>query len=79
MPNCPNNKDIFFWEDDKNKIASVNEEIIEEEKKEFIESFQKFHSSSKDIYELLLKIGEANNINPEVLDLIKQNKDKKVQ
>lgn len=78
MPDCPNNKDIFFWEDDKNKIASVNEEIIEEEKNEFIESFQKFHSSSKDIYELLLKIGEANNINPEVLDLIKQNKDKKV-
>lgn len=77
-PNCPKCEDIFFWDDDKIKTASVNEERIEENKKDFIESFKEFHSSSKNIYELLIKIGEANNINPDVIDLIKQKKDLKV-
>jgi hypothetical protein len=77
-PNCQKCEDIFFWDDDKIKTASVNEERIEENKKDFIESFKEFHSSSKNIYELLIKIGEANNINPDVIDLIKQKKDLKV-
>ena len=77
-PECPKCEDIFFWEDDKIKTASINEEIIEENKKDFIESFKEFHSSSKNIYELLINIGEANNINPEVIELIKQKKDLKV-
>lgn len=77
-PSCPKNEDIFFWDEDK-KTVMVEEEKIEENKDELIESFQKFHSSSKDIYDLLLKIGEANHINPEVLDLIKQNKDLKTK
>ena len=77
IPDCPKCEEIFFWEDEI-KTATVNEEIIETNKMDFIESFKEFHSSAKNIYELLIKIGEANNINPDVLDLIKQKKDAKV-
>lgn len=71
-PKCADNKDIFFW--DEVKTAKVEEDI--KVNKDFIESFEKFHSESKDAFELLLKIGKERNVNPEVLELIKQYKDK---
>ena len=78
-PKCPDAKDIFFW-DDEVKTASVikEEEEVKENEASYIAEFQQFHSESKDIYELLEKIGKAKNIEPEVLELIKRHKDKKV-
>ena len=77
-PKCPDAKDIFFW-DDEVKTASVikEEEEVKKNEASYIEEFQKFHSESKDIYELLEKIGASKGIRKEVLDLIKQHKDKK--
>lgn len=78
-PECPKNEDIFF-EESIIKNAKITEETVEEMKEEnnFIESFQQFHSESKDAFELLLKIGKANNIGEDVLDLIKKYKDKQM-
>ena len=77
-PKCPDAKDIFFW-DDEVKTASVirEEEKVKENEASYIAEFQQFHSESKDIYELLDKIGRAKGLRKEVLDLIKQHKDKK--
>jgi predicted MPP superfamily phosphohydrolase len=77
-PKCPDAKDIFFW-DDEVKTASVikEEEEVKKNEASYIEEFQKFHSESKDIYELLEKIGASKGIRKEVLDLIKRHKDKK--
>ena len=44
---------------------------------QYIEEFKQFHSESKDIYELLEKIGKAKGIGSEVLELIKKHKDAK--
>ncbi len=77
-PKCPDAKDIFFW-DDEVKTASVikEEDEVKENEASYIEEFRKFHSESKNIYELLEKIGKAKGIEPEVLELIKQHKDKR--
>ena len=75
-PKCPDAKDIFFW-DDEVKTASVikEEDDVKENEASYIEEFRQFHSESKDIYELLEKIGRAKGIRDEVLELIKRHKD----
>ena len=77
-PKCPDAKDIFFW-DDEVKTASVikDEDEVKENAASYIEEFRQFHSESKDIYELLEKIGRAKGIRDEVLELIKKHKDAK--
>lgn len=77
-PKCPDAKDIFFW-DDNVKTASVitDEKEVKDNEATYIEAFKEFHSESKDIYELLEKIGKAQGIREEILELIKKHKDKK--
>ena len=77
-PKCPDAKDIFFWEDET-KTASVltEEKDVKKNEASYIEAFRQFHSESKDIYELLDKIGKARGIRSEVLELIKKHKDKR--
>ena len=59
------------------KTASVikEEDDAKENEASYIEEFRQFHSESKDIYELLEKIGRAKGIRDEVLELIKRHKD----
>lgn len=77
-PKCPDAKDIFFWDDDVKTSSVIKEEDeVKENEASYIAEFQQFHSESKDIYELLEKIGKAKGIRSEVLELIKQHKDKK--
>lgn len=76
-PKCPRCEDIFFW-DDETKTATVSEEEVEKHSTDFIEAFKEFHSESKDIYELLDKIGRAKGISDDVLELIKRHKDSKI-
>lgn len=76
-PRCPKCEDIFFW-DEENKTASVSKETVEEKSMDFIEAFREFHSESKDIYELLDKIGRAKGISESILELIKRHKDSKM-
>lgn len=76
-PKCPKCEDIFFWDDDKPAANFVDKNTVEENSKNFIESFTKFHSESKNIYELLEKIGKVKGVSNEILDLIKRHKDQK--
>lgn len=75
-PDCPSCEDIFFW-DEEEAPSSVSQESVEEKSQSFIDAFRQFHSESKDIYDLLEKIGRAKGIREEVLELIKRHKDMK--
>lgn len=81
-PKCKPCDEIFFWNDDS-QIETAP--VTTPEKKplknnyDFIDDFCKFKSESKDIYELLERIGRANGIQDEVLDLIKRHKDLKTE
>ena len=76
-PECPSADDIFFWDEDRPATAAVisGEKEIHENEQSFVEAFRDFRSEAKDIYELLEKIGRRNNINPEILELIKRHRD----
>lgn len=78
-PKCRPCEEIFFWNEEEPKADKKHEEEKEgqSQKSDFIDDFCKFKSESKDIYELLERIGKANGIQKEVLELIKKHKDMK--
>lgn len=77
-PQCPPCEDIFFWDEDKAETSSVEQEEVERNTVDFVEAFKQFRSESKDIYELLDKIGRERGLPEDVLELIKKHKDMKM-
>ena len=71
-PACPKCEDIFYWEDEL-RTAEVKKDV---EGVNFISAFQEFHDKSTNAFDLLLKIGEKQQINKEVLEMIKVYKDR---
>jgi DNA repair exonuclease SbcCD nuclease subunit len=75
-PKCPDNKDIFFWDEENIKIASVSEE----DSVNFINSFMEFSGNEiTNAFDLLLKTGQHQGIDEDVLELIKIYKDRNVK
>ena len=75
-PKCPDNKDIFFWEKDNIKVASVKVD----ESVDFINEFMKFSGNEiTNAFDLLLKTGQQKGIDEDVLEMIKIYKDRNVQ
>lgn len=75
-PKCPDCKDIFFWDDENIKIASVKKE----NSVDFISEFMKFSGGKiTNAFDLLLNVGKQNGIDNDVLELIKMYKDKNVK
>lgn len=75
-PKCPDNKDIFFWDEENIKIASVSEE----DSVNFINSFMEFSGNEiTNAFDLLLKTGQHQGVDEDVLELIKIYKDRNVK
>lgn len=75
-PKCPDNKDIFFWDEENIKIASVSEE----DSVNFINSFMEFSGNEiTNAFDLLLKTGQHQGIDEDILELIKIYKDRNVK
>lgn len=72
FPKCPKAEDIFFWDEPQPKIAIT----ANTSDASFIESFKEFRSEVGNAFDLLLKVGETQKINPEVLEMIKAYKNK---
>lgn len=71
-PDCPKCEDIFYWEDET-KTASVKKDI---DSVSFINAFQEFKGETGNAFDLLIKVGEKENIDEEILDMIKTYKDR---
>ena len=75
FPKCATNEDIFFWDEENIKTASVKVD----ESVNFINSFMEFSGEKpQNAFELLLKLADQNNVDEEVKELIKIYKDKYV-
>ena len=60
---------------EKNKKIEIEKDVLES--KDYITSFKEFKSKSKDIFEVLENIGIKENIDKDILEMIKIYKDKK--
>jgi len=72
-PNCPANEDIFFLEEEI-KTASIEQNITNVS---FIDSFKEFRSETGNAFDLLLNVGRIQNVNKDILEMIKTYKDMK--
>lgn len=72
-PDCLPPEEVFYLEDMVEPSRESGRDVAEDT---FLDTFNQFRNKSGNAFDLLIDIGEAQNINPEVIEIIKLYKDK---